>query len=182
MNVWKQGLNFTGAHQPADKPLRRLRPVLTGKPARAILLALVLAPTPLAAQNPAAPNMHPIDCDAYARSYANAHTSADTTDLPLVDGALEGAVAGGAWKGPDGARRGARAGAALSVLDTLGNYPAGWRGLYDLAFSLCRNQQSPIVHRPSTLGDPSYRPLQPAPGRVEPSRPAGPLEPMKPQN
>jgi len=182
MNVWKQGLNVTEAHEPADKLLRRLRLLLTGKPARAALLALVLAPTPLNAQTPAAPNMHRIDCDAYARSYANAHTSADPTDVPLVDGALEGAVAGGAWEGPDGARRGARAGAALSVLDTLGNYPAGWRGLYDLAFSLCRNQQSPVNHRPSTLGDPGYRPFQPPPGRLEPIRPVRPLEPMKTDN
>ncbi|WP_116697831.1 hypothetical protein [Labrenzia sp. 011] len=111
-----------------------------------------------------------VNCDAYARSYADAHTSNDPTGMSVVDGGMRGAVAGGAWEGPGGARRGAVAGGALSVLDNLGNYSGGWQGLYDMAYSTCSNQQSPVNHRPTTLGDPSYRPA-PMPGR----RPIPPL-------
>ncbi|POF30158.1 hypothetical protein CLV41_107185 [Roseibium marinum] len=117
-----------------------------------------------------AANAQAVNCDAYARSYADAHTSNDPTDLSVVDGGMRGAVAGGAWEGPGGARRGAVAGGALAVLDTLGNYPGGWQGLYDLAYSTCSNQKSPVNHRPTTLGDPSYRPA-PSPRR----RPVPPL-------
>lgn len=46
------------------------------------------------------------NCDAYARAYADAHINPDQSDMPIVDGAMEGAVAGGAWEGPSGARRG----------------------------------------------------------------------------
>jgi len=182
MHVWKRRSCCKETHQPSVKLLSRLRPVPTGRLASATLLLIVISSSSVGAKDPDVPNMYRFDCDAYARAYANAHTSADPTDLPLVDGAMEGAVAGGAWEGPDGARRGARAGAALSVLGTLGNYPSGWRGLYDIAFSLCRNRQSPVNHRPSTLGDPSYRPLQPPPGRLEPIRPVLPLEPLKTDN
>jgi hypothetical protein len=122
------------------------------------------------------------DCDSYARAYADAHVSGDPTDLHIVDQAMEGAVAGGAWRGPRGARRGAVAGGALGVLDTLGNNPAGWRGLYDLAFRLCHNSQSPATHRPSTLGDPSYRPALPPRRAAEPPVPAFPVAPRKPEN
>ncbi|MEQ8375446.1 MAG: hypothetical protein RID22_20310 [Roseibium aggregatum] len=122
------------------------------------------------------------NCDTYARAYADAHINPDQSDMPIVDGAMEGAVAGGAWEGPSGARRGALTGGALAVLDNLGSTPAGWRGLYDLAYRLCRNAQSPVTHRPSTLGDPSYRPALPGSGRPEPLRPAGPLAPSRPNN
>ncbi len=122
------------------------------------------------------------DCDAYAKAYADAHINPDQSDLPIVDGAMEGAVAGGAWRGPGGARRGALTGGALAVLDNLGSTPAGWRGLYDLAYRLCRNAQSPVTHRPSTLGDPSYRPALPGSSRPEPLRPMEPLAPSRPNN
>ncbi|MHA7772957.1 hypothetical protein [Roseibium sp. M-1] len=174
MSMWKLGCSSTFDHRPARN--------LPGPAALILVPILSLAPTQAGAQANPDFQFNQLNCDAYARSYADAHTSADPTDVPLVDGAMEGAVAGGAWEGPDGARRGARVGAALSVLDTLGNYPAGWRGLYDLAYRLCRNQQSTIVHRPSTLGEPSYRPLPVAPGRAEPRRPTRPLEPTKPEN
>ncbi len=104
----------------------------------------------------------PYDCNAYARAYANAHTSPDPTDLELFERGARGAVAGGIWEGPSGAERGAAIGGALAVLDTLGNYPAGWHSLHDLAYRMCRNAQSGANHRPSTLGDPTYygRPLR----------------------
>lgn len=142
-----------------------------------LMSALPLA-TPLEAQMLQARNP---DCNSYARAYADAHVSSDPTDLDIVDKAMEGAVAGDAWRGPRGARRGAAAGGALAVLDRLGNDPAGWRGLYDLAFRLCREQQSSVTHRPTTLGDPSYRPV-PAPSRKpEPPVPPFPLAPSKPE-
>lgn len=124
----------------------------------------------------------PLDCDLYARNYADAHVSGDPTDLNIVDQAMDGAVVGGAWRGASGARRGAVAGGALGVLDTLGNDPAGWRGLYDLAYRLCSNSQSPVTHRPSTLGDPSYRSAPRRPEALEPPRPSLPLAPQKPDN
>jgi len=123
-----------------------------------------------------------LDCDLYARNYADAHVAADPTDLHVVDRAMGGAVAGGAWRGPEGARRGAVAGGALGVLDTLGNYPAGWRGLYDLAYRLCRNSQSPVTHRPSTLGDPSHRPAPPRLRALEPPLPEMQIAPQRPEN
>ncbi|MCK7611269.1 hypothetical protein [Roseibium sediminicola] len=138
------------------------------------MLSALTLPGPLLAQ--------PVDCDAYARDYADAHVSGDPTDLKVVDRAMEGAVAGGAWRGQSGARRGAVAGGALGVLDTLGNDPAGWRGLYDLAYRLCRNSQSPAAHRPSTLGDPSYRPATQRPQRAVPPFPAPPAAPRQPDN
>jgi len=138
------------------------------------LLIVLTLPGPLQAQ--------PLNCDAYARSYADAYVSGDSTDLSIVDRAMEGAVAGGAWKGRSGARRGAVAGGALGVLDSLGNTPAGWRGLYDLAYRLCRNSQSPATHRPSTLGDPSYRPVQPGLRAPEPALPALPAAPQRNNN
>jgi hypothetical protein len=137
-----------------------------------LLASVAVAPIPVLAQA--------VDCDAYARAYANAHVSADDTDLGIADSAMEGAVAGGAWKGRSGARRGAVAGGALEVLDTLGNTPAGWRGLYDLAYRMCRNRYSPVTHRPLTLGDPSHRPAVPQGRFLEPPVPPAPLAPRKP--
>lgn len=119
------------------------------------------------------------DCGAYARSYADARTSPTPESLSVADGAMGGAIAGGAWEGPSGARRGAIAGGALSVLDSLGNYPAGWRALYDLAYRLCRNAQSPVTHRPNTLGDPAYRPSPSPAGQAIPPLPAPPDAPVR---
>lgn len=156
---------------PGNRPLtsvRRLKVLLT------CATCMLSAPASLQAQA--------LDCDVYARNYADAHVSGDPTDLHIVDQAMDGAVVGGAWRGDSGARRGAVAGGALGVLDTLGNDPAGWRGLYDLAYRLCRNSQSPVTHRPSTLGDPSYRATPLRPGVHEPPLPPLPLAPQKPEN
>ena len=139
-----------------------------------LLLSTVAGATPALAQ--------PISCEAYARSYADAHVSGDPTDLHIVDQAMEGAVVGGAWRGPRGARRGAVAGGALGVLDTLGNDPAGWRGLYDLAYRLCRQSRSPATHRPDTLGDPSHRPMERYRPGLQPPAPARPPAPLEPDN
>jgi len=119
-----------------------------------------------------------VDCDAYARSYADAHVSSGPSDLSVADAGMRGAVAGGAWEGPSGAARGAVAGGALSVLNSIGNYSGGWQGMYDLAYNTCINQQSPVNHRPTTLGDPNYHP-SPSPLRREvPPFPASPRIPV----
>ncbi len=141
---------------------------------RLIFAGVLLSLGPLSAAN-----AQTVNCDAYAKSYADAHTSNDPTDVPIVDGGMRGAVAGGAWDGPSGARRGAVAGGALTVLDTLGNYPGGWQGLYDLAYNTCSNQQSPVNHRPTTLGDPSYRPAPSPQRRPVPPLPASPGIPFR---
>lgn len=154
----------------------RARTVLSNRHSRLLHLGLILSTVVV----PDAVQAQPIDCDAYARAYADAHVSGGETDLGIVDGAMEGAVAGGAWRGPSGARRGAVVGGSLGVLDTLGNYPAGWRGLYDLAYRMCRNRHSPVTHRPSTLGDPSHRPALPQGRALEPPVPPAPLAPRKP--
>jgi hypothetical protein len=133
-------------------------------------------------------NAQPYNCTEYARAYANAHVDPGVPDLDLYERGARGAVAGGIWDGPGGARRGAAIGGALSVLDNLGNYPAGWRSLYDLAYRMCVNDQSGATHRPRTLGDPTYygRPLirqQEPPPALEPVpqlTPAVPLTPPAP--
>ncbi|QDG77414.1 hypothetical protein [Labrenzia sp. PHM005] len=99
----------------------------------------------------------PYNCHAYARAYADAHVNPGGTDLEIYDRGSRGAVVGGIWAGPSGAERGAKIGGALAVLDNLGNYPAGWRSLYDLAYRMCVNEQSSVTHHPTTLGDPTYR-------------------------
>lgn len=111
-------------------------------------------------------------CETYARDYADAHSGSGDPNGEIVDGAMRGAVAGGAWAGPSGARRGALAGGALGVLDNLGAYPGGWVALYDMAYQMCINQNSPANHRPRTLVDPTIRPncrssatVQPVPQR-----------------
>lgn len=121
-----------------------------------------------------------VDCETYARSYADAHVTGDPSGLSVADGGMRGAVAGGAWAGPGGAARGAVAGGALSVLDSLGDYPDGWRSLYDMAYGLCRNAQSPVNHRPTTLGDPSYRPSSQQRQERIPPLPARPRPPIGP--
>ena len=122
------------------------------------------------------------DCNAYATAYANAHVSTDPTDLPLVDETMRGAVAGGAWEGASGARRGAVVGGALSVLDSIGNTPAGWRGFYDMAYRACRNANSPVNHLPTTLGDPSHNPSRSPLLRPVPPLPQTQKPPMKSTN
>lgn len=145
----------------------------TGLPMSAAALFVGLSPTEAA-------DLQGVDCASYARAYADAHVTSDPGDLSVADGGMRGAVIGGAWEGPGGARRGAAAGAALSVLDSLGNYPSGWRGLYDMAYRMCRNSQSSVTHRPTTLGDPSYRPAQPPFGSLEPPAPPLPTAPLPP--
>jgi len=108
-------------------------------------------PIPLPAV-PQGPN-----CDGYARAYADSYRGNGDPTGDIVAGGMEGAVAGGAWRGPGGARRGARAGGALAVLDNLAAYPGGWQALYDMAYQICRNETSGVTHRPSTLGDPSVK-------------------------
>ncbi|MEM9635825.1 MAG: hypothetical protein AAGA50_31180 [Pseudomonadota bacterium] len=125
----------------------------------------------IATTSPSSSGGLPIDCESYARAYADAHTTGDPSDLTIVDGAMRGAVIGGGWKGPGGARRGALAGGALSVLDSIGNYPGGWQGMYDLAYRMCRNDQSGVTHRPKTLGDPTYRPRPSSPQEIVPPLP-----------
>jgi hypothetical protein len=130
-------------------------------------------------------NAQPVNCDAYARSYANAHVNPDPADLNIYENGARGAVAGGIWDGPSGARRGAAIGGALSVLDNLGSYPAGWQSLYDLAYQRCANEQSGVTHRPTTLGDPNYygRPLirgQEPPAALEPRPELASPPPMPP--
>jgi|GEM_PF-1892453 len=137
---------------PAAKRRTRHSPSLSA--ARHLTLALVVAGS-MAATGTAGAQSY--DCDAYARAYANAHVDPGATDLDIYDKAARGAVAGGLWDGALGAQRGAAIGGALSVLNTLGNTPSGWHGLYDLAHTMCMSAQSPVNHRPRTLGDPSYR-------------------------
>ncbi|WP_209003846.1 hypothetical protein [Labrenzia sp. CE80] len=108
-------------------------------------------PIPLPAV-PQGPN-----CDVYARAYADSYRGSGDPTGDIVAGGMEGAVAGGAWRGPGGARRGARAGGALAVLDNLAAYPGGWQALYDMAYQICRNETSGVTHRPNTLGDPSVK-------------------------
>ncbi|MTH96611.1 hypothetical protein [Roseibium sp. RKSG952] len=165
-----------------DEPGRRKKP---GKWACSGLAGIMIAFAPLAVTASA----QVVDCDAYAQNYANSYIGGGGQDLDVVDGAMQGAVAGGAWEGPSGARRGAIAGGALSVLDNLGATPEGWTALYDMAFRICRQETSRVNHHPRSLGDPSvsHRPglnrvqrpmqqppaaLEPAPGSLEPDAPA----------
>lgn len=155
---------------------------------------LAAAAMTLAALGPASSVLaQPYDCRAYARAYADAHTSPDPTDLEIFERGARGAVAGGIWEGPSGAERGAAIGGALAVLDKLGNYPAGWHSLHDLAYRMCRNAQSGVNHRPSTLGNPAYYgrppvqrqqaapPLEPRPD-YEPPSPPPPPPPAAPRH
>ncbi|MTI43767.1 hypothetical protein E1178_09105 [Roseibium hamelinense] len=61
-----------------------------------------------------------------------------------VQGGMAGAVVGGAWRGPSGARRGAEAGGALGVLNNLGSVPGGWQSLYDMAYQMCVQQNAGV--------------------------------------
>ncbi|GAA0782385.1 hypothetical protein GCM10009077_30330 [Roseibium denhamense] len=83
------------------------------------------------------------DCVLYATDYANARMGSGDVMGDAVSGGMEGAVVGGAWRGQSGARRGAEAGGALGVLDNLGSLPGGWQALYDMAYQICLQQNSP---------------------------------------
>ena len=159
-------------------PLPQNNPATDSRQSRRPLRHLPFALLLLAPGAVTAAEAQTVDCDAYARSYADAHVSNDPTGLSVADAGMRGAVAGGAWEGPSGAARGAVAGGALSVLNNIGNYSGGWQGMYDLAYNTCINQQSPVNHRPTTLGDPNYHP-SPSPLRREvPPFPANPRVPL----
>ncbi len=98
------------------------------------------------------------DCVIYATDYANAHMGSGDMVGDAVSGGMEGAVAGGQWRGPSGAYRGARVGGALGVLDNLGSLPGGWQGLYDMAYQMCQQQTSGV----------NAAPYYPPPGLVSP--------------
>lgn len=156
---------------------RHSRHSLTLAAARHLALALAAAGG-MAAAGPV--HAQPYNCDAYARAYANAHVDPGATGLDIYDKGAQGAVVGGLWDGISGAQRGAAIGGALSVLNTLGNTPSGWHGLYDLAHTMCVSAQSPANHRPRTLGDPSYRasPLDQPQWAVPPLEPRPQLAPQ----
>jgi hypothetical protein len=81
-------------------------------------------------------------CDASARDFANAHAGRGRDmGTSIVEGAMNGTVAGGAWAGPSGAERGANAGAALGVLGTMAQDPRVWQALYDSAYRTCLTQR-----------------------------------------
>ncbi|MEH0072071.1 hypothetical protein V6L77_20120 [Pannonibacter sp. Pt2-lr] len=62
---------------------------------------------------PAAAQGLDMACDASAREFANAHAGGGRDMMSsILEGAMNGTVAGGAWAGPSGAERGAHAGAA----------------------------------------------------------------------
>ena len=107
-------------------------------------------------------------CEEYARDYADAHAGSGDPTGDMVDEGMRGAVVGGAWAGRSGERRGARAGAALSVLDNMGSTPEGWQSLYDMAYQMCINENSPANYRPTRWAARMSRPA--APLRRPPSR------------
>lgn len=81
-------------------------------------------------------------CDASARDFANAHAGGGRDMMSsMLEGAMNGTVAGGAWAGPSGAERGAHAGAALGVLGTMAQDPRVWQALYDSAYRTCLTQR-----------------------------------------
>lgn len=97
-------------------------------------------------------------CEEYARDYADAHAGSGDPTGDMVDEGMRGAVVGGEWAGRSGARRGARAGAALSVLDNMGSTPQGWQSLYDMAYQMCINENSPANYQPDPMGSPNVTP------------------------
>lgn len=97
-------------------------------------------------------------CEEYARDYADAHAGSGDPTGDMVDEGMRGAVVGGAWAGRSGERRGARAGAALSVLDNMGSTPQGWQSLYDMAYQMCINENSPANYQPEPMGSPNVTP------------------------
>ena len=126
---------------------------------RSSALAILLAATSLmlgSVQSQAGGSIS--SCEDYARDYADAHAGSGDPTGDMVDEGMRGAVAGGAWAGRSGARRGARAGAALSVLDNLGSTPQGWQSLYDMAYQMCVNENSPANYRPGPMGNPNVTP------------------------
>lgn len=172
-------MSWVMPYTPPRRPLRFGTPLLRRSltvPTLFAMLSALHSPH----QDARAADLLTVDCETYARSYADAHVTGDPSGLSVADGGMRGAVAGGAWAGPGGAARGAVVGGALSVLDSLGDYPAGWRSLYDMAYGLCRNAQSPVNHRPTTLGDPSYRPAPAQRREIVPPLPSQPRPPIGP--
>jgi len=102
----------------------------------AALTVLAASSTPLPAQD--------IDCDTYAIDYANRFVGSGDMVGDAVEGGMKGAVVGGAWRGPSGAKRGARAGGALGVLNNIGSDPRAWEGFYDMAYQMCVAQKMAV--------------------------------------
>lgn len=136
---------------------------------------------------PAAAQGLDMACDASAREFANAHAGGGRDMMSsILEGAMNGTVAGGAWAGPSGAERGAHAGAALGVLGTMAQNPRIWQALYDSAYRTCLTQRysSPAYGVPAyglpSYGAPSY--VAPAQGVQMPSPPqqALPQQPPAP--
>ncbi|MFN4169330.1 MAG: hypothetical protein ACK4HD_13565 [Pannonibacter phragmitetus] len=122
-------------------------------------------------------------CDASARDFANAHAGGGRDmGTSILEGAMSGTVAGGAWAGPSGAERGAHAGAALGVLGTMAQDPRVWQALYDSAYRTCLTQRysTPGYSAPA-YGVPAYGlPSYGAPSYVTPAQGAQ-MPPLPPQ-
>lgn len=153
--------------------------------ARALFTVVSLAAGLMAASGalPAAAQGQDIACDASARDFANAHAGGgrDMTSS-ILEGAMNGTVAGGAWAGPSGAERGAHAGAALGVLGTMAQDPRIWQALYDSAYRTCLTQRySAPAYGVPAYGAPVYggqvqgAQMQ-APQQLAPPAPSAPLE------
>ncbi|WP_430512733.1 hypothetical protein [Pannonibacter phragmitetus] len=128
--------------------------------ARAMFSVLGLAAALAAAGTvlPAGAQGQDMACDASAREFANAHGGGRRDMMSnILEGAMNGTVAGGAWAGPSGAERGAHAGAALGVLGTMAQDPRVWQALYDSAYRTCVSQRySTPAYGTPTYGLPSY--------------------------
>lgn len=118
----------------------------------AAALAAAAGALPAGAQGP------DMACDASAREFANAHGGGGRDMMSnILEGAMNGTVAGGAWAGPSGAERGAHAGAALGVLGTMAQDPRVWQALYDSAYRTCVSQRySTPAYGTPIYGLPSY--------------------------
>ena len=112
-------------------------------------------------------------CDASARDFANAHAGGGRDmGTSILEGAMSGTVAGGAWAGPSGAERGARAGGALGVLGTMAQDPRVWQALYDSAYRTCLTQRySAPAYGVPTYGAPAQGAQVPSPMQALPQQP-----------
>ncbi|WP_186393807.1 MULTISPECIES: hypothetical protein [unclassified Pannonibacter] len=122
------------------------------------VFCLAASLTAAGAVPPAAAQGQDMTCDASARDFANAHAGGGRDmGTSILEGAMSGTVAGGAWAGPSGAERGARAGAALGVLGTMAQDPRVWQALYDSAYRTCLTQRySTPGHSAPAYGVPAY--------------------------
>ncbi|MFN4124359.1 hypothetical protein [Pannonibacter indicus] len=132
---------------------------------------------------PAAARGMDMACHASARDFANAHAGGRRDmGTSILEGAMSGTVAGGAWAGPSGAERGAHAGAALGVLGTMAQDPRVWQALYDSAYRTCLTQRysAPGYSAPA-YGLPAYgQPAYGAPSYVAPAQ-GSQMPPLPPQ-